>query len=172
MNEKEIIKLLDLLIKRIEDFKLFSIQGIFFKEFKPNEKDRTEVNIFFEKVNSVILFGTNNDLFEKYNENGWYSLTEKGKELKKSNLGYVKFSNKLKPKKYDLYKIIPIILTVVFGSLNVYQNYDYRELKKKYDSLNTEYDSLKLKLNYLNNKIIEYKVKPLSDTLKSKKELN
>ncbi|WP_159948604.1 hypothetical protein [Polaribacter septentrionalilitoris] len=170
MNEKEIIEKIDLLFEKITDFNTFSINNIFFKEIKPDEKNKDEVKKFFDIVNETKLFGMNNDLFEKYNDNGWFSLTEKGKELKLSNFGYNKFTKKSKPKKFDLYKIIPIILTIVFGSLNIYQKYDYRELKNNYDSLKFERDSLKQKLTDLNNKTVEYKVYTLTDTLKTKKE--
>jgi len=137
MTEKEIIEKIDLLFEKITDFNAFSINNIFFKEIKPNEKNKDEVKKILEIVNETKLFGMNNDLFEKYNDNGWFSLTEKGKTLKQSNFGFVKFTKKSKPKKFDLYIIVPIILTVVFSSLNIYQKYDYRELKSNYDSLCT-----------------------------------
>ncbi len=170
MTEKEIIEKIDLLFEKITDFNAFSINNIFFKEIKPNEKNKDEVKKILEIVNETKLFGMNNDLFEKYNDNGWFSLTEKGKTLKQSNFGFVKFTKKSKPKKFDLYIIVPIILTVVFSSLNIYQKYDYRELKSNYDSLKLERDSLKQKWIDLNNNIVEYKVNTLSDTLKTKKE--
>ena len=170
MTEKEIIEKIDLLFEKITDFNAFSINNIFFKEIKPNEKNKDEVENFHNIVSETKLFGMNNDLFEKYNDNGWFSLTEKGKELKLSNFGFIKFNKKLKQKKFDLYKIVPIILTIVFGSLNIYQKYDYRELKNNYDSLKFERDSLKQKLTDLNNKTVEYKVNTLTDTLETKKE--
>ncbi|WP_336127171.1 hypothetical protein [Mesoflavibacter sp. CH_XMU1422-2] len=169
MTEKEIIEKIDLLFEKITDFNAFSINNIFFNEIKPNEKNKNEVENFRNIVSETKLFGMNNDLFEKYNNNGWFSLTEKGKELKISNLGYIKFTKKSKPKKIDLYKIIPIILTFVFGCLNIYQKYDYRELKNDFDSLKIERDSLKQKLIYLSNKTVEHKENTLKDTLETKK---
>ncbi|PKG42674.1 hypothetical protein CXF67_09030, partial [Psychroflexus sp. MES1-P1E] len=157
MTEKEIIEKIDLLFEKITDFNMFSINNIFFKEIIPNEKNKDEVENFHNIVSETKLFGMNKDLFEKYNNNGWFSLTEKGKELKISNFELIKFTKKSKPKKIHLYKIIPIILTVLFGSLNIYQKYDYRELKNDFDSVKIERDSVKQKLIYLNNRTVEYK---------------
>jgi len=170
MNEKEIIKFLDLVFNKITDFNLFAIDNILFKELNINEKNKNEVEKLSLISKEVNLFGKNNDLFEAINGNGWLSLTEKGKELKISKLGFVKFTKKNKAKKIDLYKIVAIILTIVFGVLNVFQKYDYRELKNNYDFIKSERDSLKHKLDDLNNKTVEYKARSLSDTLITKME--
>lgn len=52
-------------------------------------------------------------------------------------MGYAKFIKKAKIKPIDWYKIIAISLTVIFGSLNLYQKYDYNNLKSQYISLKT-----------------------------------
>lgn len=151
MTEKETIKYLDLLFEKIEDFNTFSIQNIFFKEFKPNEKDKSEVEDFFDKVNSVKLFGTNNDLFIKFNDNGWYSLTEKGKEFKKSNLSFNKFEKKSAKKplsKFEKLSVLGFIITFCYG---IYQNRLSNNLGNQVVEFEVELDSLRnevLKLNY------------------------
>jgi hypothetical protein len=173
MTEKEIIEKIDILFEKITDFNAFSINNIFFKEIKPNEKNKDEVENFHNIVSETKLFGINNDLFEKYNDNGWFSLTKKGKEMKLSNFGLIKFTKKSKPKKFDLYKIAPIILTVVFGISTFYfalVNYRLKFQESKVPPLELKVDSLKKELNRINNKLIEYKENTLSDTLKTKKE--
>jgi hypothetical protein len=173
MNEKEIIKHLDLLFEKITDFKTFSINNLIVRELKPDNKNKDEVENFHNTVSEIRIFGMNNDLFEKYNDNGWFSLTEKGKEMKLSNLGFIKFSKKTKPKKFDLYKIAPIILTVVFGISTFYfafANYRLKLQESKVPSLELKVVSLKKELNHINNKLIECRKKPLTKTLDTKKE--
>ena len=82
--------------------------------------------------------------------------------------GHLKYENSLNEKSLDWYKIIPIILSVLFGLLNVYQKYDYNLLKTDYNSLKTQRDSLKEKLSDKSNKMIVSKEKPLKDTLRTK----
>src|SRR5690606_33183222 len=164
MTEKEIINNIDLLIKKVKHFNSFSINNIFFKEIKPDNKNNKEVNNFHSIVSETKLFGMNNDLFEKKNDHGWFFLTEKGKQLKKSNLGFVKFSNKHKPKRFDLYKLTPIILSIVFRISTcdfARVNYHLKLQESKVPSLQWKVDSLKKELNHINNILIEHKEKPL-----------
>ncbi|WP_439129267.1 hypothetical protein [Polaribacter sp.] len=173
MTEKEIIKYLDLVFKGITDFNAFSTNNILFKIIKPNDKVEKERNSFFEIIKEVERFGKNNDLFEQISTQNWYKLTPKGKELKLSSLGFIKFTKKSKPKKFDLYKIVPIILTIVFGISTFYfalVNYRLKLQESKVPSLELKVDSLKKELNRINNKLIEYKVNTLTDTLETKKE--
>jgi hypothetical protein len=70
-------------------------------------------------------------------ETGWYSLSELGIELKDSKKGYLKSEKWSKINPLDWYKIIVIILIVIFDSLNLYRKYDYNNLKPQYNFLKT-----------------------------------
>ncbi|MBO0324378.1 hypothetical protein J0X14_18870 [Muricauda sp. CAU 1633] len=65
-----------------------------------------------------------------------FTLTEKG-EIHKSVKDYL---NSLKPKR-DYAKWIAIVVSVALGGINIYQNYDYRELRSQYDILKSELDA-------------------------------
>ncbi|WP_339885805.1 hypothetical protein [Polaribacter vadi] len=173
MEEKEIIKYLDQIVERIKDFNSFGV-GVILAEILGAS---SEISKNPEKFNNIVLevglFGENNDLFEKVGSWSFFKLTTKGKELKKSKLGFINFSKKTKPKKFDLYKIVPIILTVVFGISTFYfafVNYRLKLQESKVPSLELKVDSLKKELNRINNKMIENKGKPLNKTLDTKKE--
>lgn len=86
--------------------------------------------------------------------------------------GFKKLYSDLNKNNLNWYKIIPILVAIIFGGLNVYQKYDYNNLKNNYDSLKVERDSLKLKLTYMNNNSSVNKEKPLLDTLQTKKKID
>lgn len=169
-EDKATIKYFDLLIKKIDDIFAFSINNIIHDTLKPESKKDKE--IFFNVVDSVKSFGEKYKYFKRVSKatqnGGWHELTDKGIELKDSELGFTKFEKSLIPKQLDWYKIIPIIIAVVFGLLNVYQKYDYNQLKSDYNSLSIERDSLKEKLFDVNNNTAVNKVISLSDTLQTK----
>ena len=137
MNEKQILKYFDLIIKNIDDVFAFSINNILFEYLNPTSEKEKEH--FFKIVDKVKYFGKKNKYFEQFgkNDGGWYKLTEKGIELKDSKKEYLKFVKSSNKKPLDWYKIIAIILTIIFGSLNLYQKYDYNNLKTQYNSLKT-----------------------------------
>ena len=137
MNEKQILKYFDLVIKNIDDVFAFSINNILFEYLNPTSEKEKEH--FFKIVDKVKYFGKKNKYFEQFgkNDGGWYKLTEKGIELKDSKKEYLKFVKSSNKKPLDWYKIIAIILTIIFGSLNLYQKYDYNNLKTQYNSLRT-----------------------------------
>jgi hypothetical protein len=168
MTEKEIIKYLDIVFKDITDFELVSINNPITKVLKHETKE--ERKKFFSVVESVELFAKNNDLIEKNGNGGWFSLTEKGKELKQTDLGFEKFKNKSKKKvmtKFEKWSLILIALPII---INLIQwNYS-STLKSELESCNSELDSLKTELYSKKSIKTENKVKTLSDILKTKKE--
>jgi len=84
MNEKQILKYFDLVIKNIDDVFAFSINNILFEYLNPTSEKEKEH--FFKIVDKVKYFGKKNKYFEQFgkNDGGWYKLTEKGIELKDS----------------------------------------------------------------------------------------
>ena len=142
MNEKQIFKYFDLVINNIDDVFAFSINNILFEYLNP--KNHKEKEQFFEIVDKVKYFGKKNKYFEQYgkNDGGWYKLTDKGIELKDSKNGYLGFKKSSNKKPLDWYKISAIILTIIFGILNLYQKYDYNNLKTEFNSLKTTKENL------------------------------
>ena len=170
MNEKDIIKYFDLVIKNLDDVFAFSINNILFDVLKPESKE--DKDEFFIIVDKVKYFGNKNKYFEGFgkNDGGWYKLTDKGIRLKDSNKGHLKFNRK--SKSLDWYKITAIGLTLIFGCLNIYQKYDYNQLKSKYNSLKVDYDSIApLKLES-NSKNVSNKASSAIDTLQTRKSTN
>lgn len=87
------------------------------------------------------------------------------------NGGFEKIESDLKRKPLDWYKIIPIILTFVFGLSTFYfasVNYDLRLKESRVPALENEIDSLKNKLNRLESKLIEYKKEQQKTTSETK----
>ncbi|MDA9337760.1 hypothetical protein N9Q51_00225 [Flavobacteriaceae bacterium] len=137
MDEKQIFKYFDLVIKNIDDVFAFSINNILFEYLNP--KNQKEKEQFFEIVDEVKYFGKKNRYFDQFGKDdvGWFRLTDSGIELKDSKKGYLGFKKSSNKKPLDWYKIIAIILTVIFGSFNLYQKYDYNNLKTQYNFLRT-----------------------------------
>ncbi|QXP63268.1 hypothetical protein [Polaribacter sp. HaHaR_3_91] len=164
MTEKEIIKYLDIVFKDITNFNLVSINNSIAKVLKHETKEEKEK--LFLTVKKVKLFGKNNDLFEKNGDGDWYLLTEKGKELKKSKLGFNKFENKSKKRsmtKFEKWSLLLITLPII---INLIQwNYS-STLKSELESCNSEMNSLKTELNSNKNTKTEKKMKKILDTLK------
>ena len=157
MKESEIIKYIDLLFSDIKDFNLFSINNILFDIIKPNERDNIEVERFRKIEKEVKIFGLNNDLFSKYNDNGWFSLTDKGKEMKKSNLKFEKFNNKSGKKPMTNFEKLSLLLIALPIIINLIQwNYS-STLKLQLDACNSELDSLNNILSSRKNILIENK---------------
>ena len=142
MNEKQILKYYDLVIKNIDDVFAFSINNILFEYLNP--KSQKEKEQFFKIVDEVKYFGEKNKYFEQFgkNDGGWYKLTERGIELKDSKKGHLKFEKSSNKKPLDWYKISAIVLTIILGVLNLYQKYDYNNLKTEFNSLKTTNENL------------------------------
>jgi len=93
------------------------------------------------------------------------SITKNEKTIQfKSQGGFKKVYKEFK-KPLDWYRIIPIILSVIFGSLTIYFSKNIFDLKEnqsdlniKYDSLTNENDSLKADNTYLMNLVDSLKV--------------
>ncbi len=136
--EKDIIKYFDIIIKEIDDLSFFSINNILIHKKYLNTDTDEQKDFFFSLVRAIESFGLSRGFFnENKGGGGWLKLTSKGIDLKDSKMGYAKFIKKAKIKPIDWYKIIAISLTVIFGSLNLYQKYDYNNLKSQYISLKT-----------------------------------
>jgi hypothetical protein len=168
MNEKIIIKYLDKLVNEyIKDhFDEFMVID-FLKEDKEHLSERKDQAQSYKLADEIESFGLINEVFKVY-EGHILNLDKKGRNLKDFKKGFVKFEKSLKRKPLDLYRAIPIGLSIIFFVLNFYQKNNYDNLKNQYDSLKTEHDSCKQKLSDLNNKTIEYKDKSLSATSQPK----
>lgn len=170
MKESEIIKYIDLLFNDIKDFNLFSINNILFDIIKPNERDNIEVERFRKIEKEVKIFGLNNDLFIKYNDNGWFSLTDKGKEMKKSNLKFEKFNKKFEKKPMTKFEKLSLLLIALPIIINLIQ-WDYSSnLKLQLDACNSELDSLNNILSSRKNIMIENKESKALNIKETKKE--
>jgi hypothetical protein len=156
---------------------------------EPNIEDINAKIFSFVKNNNEVEL---NNIYLEINENSYYTeqslsllfkeyqlitksgskifLSEKGKKFK----SYKKYLKSLKPKT-EWFKIITISLTVVFGSLNLFQKHYYNSLKLKFDSLKkesvllkSELDSLKLIVIDKNNTNVVNELMKPKQTLQTK----
>lgn len=162
MNDKEIIKYIDLIIKDIDDFDFFSIDNIVRNHLKPEERNKKEY--YSKLIEKIVLFGKNHDLFVLKNKSGWFSLTEKGKRLKLSYKSFKNFNtSENKTEWYNKNWVGYLIAFIVF-LFTVYQHFDNRSLKRDYSILGTQYDSLKSQFDSYKDSISELKPIDLKET--------
>ena len=113
-------------------------------DFFLNETDEKE----FERLASIIKESggakVNEQLFESP-----LSISRNSETLHFQKLG----GFKKRRKTLDWYKIVPICIAIIFGSLNAYQKYSYNYLDAKFETLEVENDSLKVKLTNIKNKM-------------------
>ena len=167
MNERKIIKYIDLIIKNIEDFDSFSVNNIVFEYLKPESK--TEKDSFFKLIDDIKLFGKNNDLFIPRTKDGWCKLTEKGKKLKLSKNSFKSFNKSHDKKKWYNENWVGYLIAFFVFLFIVYQYLDNRSLKNEYENLNTQYEIYKDSIYQLNKELEKQKLTKLSDTLRTKK---
>ena len=155
MKEREIIKYIDLIFQRIEDFEFFSVNNILYEIIEPKSEDQKDE--FFDIVDAVKLFGRNNDLFISRNKDGWCKLTEKGKSLKLSNKSFTKFSNH--ENRTDWYNKPIIGYLIAFFALlfSVYQWNDSRVLSRENQLLISKQKVYKDSISILNEKLQSFK---------------
>jgi hypothetical protein len=143
-KENAIYKYLDLLIVHFPDFESFRISD-FSSNITNETSERDKIIYVSSEIKKVML---ELDL-AKYSHQStiMIELTEKGR-IAKSKGGYFKYLNSFKPKT-DWLKIIPIILTFLFGTtatifafLNYNINADKNNLTIEKDSLKLQNDSL------------------------------
>lgn len=79
MTENDNINYTDIVLRGIEDFNAFNINNILFKQLPTETKQ--EKDLFFDVVDFVKLYGCNNDIFIAINKDGWFKLTDKGKDI-------------------------------------------------------------------------------------------
>lgn len=147
MDDKGIIKYIDLIIKDIDNFSCFSVDNIIRKHLDNEQKK--DKRIYSNLIEKIVLFGDNNDLFVTKNTLGESELTERGKRLKLSNKSFINFKKSLKSKPLDLYQKIYLTFFICFGLLGLYKTFfpsvsksDFQNLKTDFDSLNTRFDSI------------------------------
>jgi len=113
-KEQKVFEYVDKFIKHLPEFNYFSLNNML-SEIEPDHKESLKAVSIIPEICTVL---------EKLNfieyapgSNNRHILTEKGIEAKRIG-GYFKYLDSLKPKK-DWYKIIPIILTIFFGTLTI-----------------------------------------------------
>ena len=136
MDQREIIKYIDLIIKKIEDFDSFSVNNIVFDHLKPESQE--EKDSFFELIDEIKRFGKNNDLFVARTKDGWCKLTDKGKKLKLSKKSFKSFNKSEEKRKWYNESWIGYLIAFIALSFSVYQYLNNRSLKDKFDALNSQ----------------------------------
>lgn len=167
MTEKEIIKYIDLIINKIEDFDLFSINNILFDYINPETKQ--EKDDFFKLIESIKLFGKNNNLFKGINKGGWFKLTEKGKRLKLSKKSFKSFEKPTNKKDWYNENWIGYLIAIIVFIFSVYQYIDNRSLKNEYDTLKIQYEIYKDSTYQLKKELSNPKTDLKTDRLNEKK---
>jgi hypothetical protein len=134
LNKRNIIKYFDIILLADKKDSFFSINEILIPKYFKHET--SEERDFLQDIRRELKeFSEFHGYFE-WLANGNCRLTEKGMDAKEKG-GHLKYKKSLTEKPLDWYKIIAIILTVIFGSFNLYLKYDYNNLKTQYNSLKT-----------------------------------
>jgi hypothetical protein len=134
LNERSIIKYFDIILLADKKDSFFSINKILIPEYFKYET--SENRDFLQDIRRELKeFSEFHGYFEWFAD-GSCRLTEKGLDAEEKG-GHLKHKKSLTKKPLDWYKIIAIILAVIFGSFNLYQKYDYNNLKTQYNSLRT-----------------------------------
>lgn len=137
MNKRRIIKYIDLIVKSIEDYEMFSVNNIVFELLKPETKEQKEA--FHEFIDQIKLFGRNNDLFVAKTIDGWCRLTEKGKRLKKSGKSYKSFTKSENRNKWYNENWIGYAIAFLVFLFSVYQYVSNRALRTENEKINAQY---------------------------------
>ena len=139
MTDKEILKYIDLIINKIVDFNLFNINNILFEYIKP--KTKKEKDDFVELIETLKLFGKNNNLYKGIDKGGWHKLTEKGKKLKLSKKSFRSFEKSFSRNDWYNDNWIGYVIALIVLFFSIYQYVDHRSLKKQYDALKNKYEN-------------------------------
>ncbi|WP_111707396.1 hypothetical protein [Lutibacter citreus] len=161
MTEKELIKYIDLIVKNIEDFDFFSINNILFEHIKPETKQ--EKDDFLELIESIKLFGKNNELFIVRNKGGWFKLTERGKRLKLSKNSFKSFEKSINKKEWYNENWIGYVIAIIVFLFTIYQYVDNRSLKNEISTLKTQYEIYKDSTYQLNKKLVKFQTERVTE---------
>jgi hypothetical protein len=172
IEEKTVIKYFDIVLLADKKDSFFGIYKILIpKYFKADtSEEKTIVNNLWSEIKEFSEF---HGYFEFF-PNGHCKLTEKGL-LAKEKGGHLKYKKSLTEKPLDWYKIIGLILTVVFGLSTIYFSKKSFDLKENQSDVIIENDSLKVQVASYKDSIVElkeqielYRLKTLNDTLQTK----
>ncbi|OPB99006.1 hypothetical protein BAS10_04900 [Elizabethkingia meningoseptica] len=145
-KDKKIYEYVDRLLVLFPDFNHCTLSKLIIESFDETERSEvysiiSDVRIAMEKL-GFIEFAPNSNIA--------YVLTDKGRLAKKKG-GYFKYQKSLEPKT-DWYKIIPIILTIIFGSSTLILSIKRDKTVSENAFLKKENDSLKSVININKNK--------------------
>jgi len=153
-KQQVIYEYIDKLIILFPDFEYFRLHD-YCIELEPDFKERKKLYNVISEVRTTMERLEYIEVPPKWN--ALHTLTEKGR-LVKSKGGYFNYLKSIEPKT-DWYKIIPIILSIVFGIsmavigvLNYKLNKDKDRFSIEKEQLNKQIDSLKEKIKILENK--------------------
>jgi len=149
-KQNAIIECVDKLILQLPDFNYFHLHQEIRKIESDNEKKKkivsitSEIRVFLERLGYIEHPPGGNAVF---------ILTEKGRSAKAKG-GYFKYLKSLEPKR-DWLKIIPIILSIIFGLSTfvfAYLNYQKNNSKFQLELLKNKNDSLQKRIKILERK--------------------
>ncbi|MCE2612309.1 hypothetical protein LVD13_04935 [Flavobacteriaceae bacterium D16] len=166
MNEKRIIKYIDLIFKNIEDYNMFSVNNIVFDHLNPETPDQKKD--FHELIDQIKLFGRNNDLFVAKTIDGWCRLTEKGKRLKISGKSYKSFTKSENNSKWYNENWIGYLIAFLVFLFSIYQYLSNRTLKAENAKLNSQNTIYKDSTQQL-HKELEYLISKYNSEIVDKK---
>ena len=155
IDEKTIIKHLDIIFKNISDIGKFNLsrilsKGIGFDFNNSSEKDK----LWYNNLHDAVLNFAKAHKYIKSIEDGFfvYCLSEKGIKAKELG-GHLKYQKFIKKNPLTLYQKIYLTFFICFGLFGIYKIVqptvsvsEFDKLKNDFDSLKTEFDSNK-KLN-------------------------
>ncbi len=169
IDEKTIIKHLDIVLKNIPDIGYFNISSVLSKGIKYDSDNSTEEQKkWYNNLHDAVLnFGKAYKYFKPIKDDIFmFSLSEKGIKAKK--LGHLKYQKSLKKKIWYNENWVGYLIAFIVLFFSVYQYFDRESLKSKYDFLKSQSEFYKDSLAELKGQIELYKTNSSKDTLRTK----
>ncbi len=146
INEKEVIKYIDIIINDLEnpfdEFTVFS----FLEENKEHLSKRKDIAETYNLEDTIINFGLTKKLLKK-TEGRILVLDDRGIKLKDFKKGYLKFEKKSKSTPFTKYQKIYLPIIIISFLFAVFKHFQSQSIKINNEELIIERDSLKTLLN-------------------------
>ncbi|QXP78834.1 MULTISPECIES: hypothetical protein [Winogradskyella] len=152
VDEKTIIKYLDIIIVECSDINLININNILFDKRYFNPKVKSQLENAEDIIYAVKEFGQTYGYFGKESSGGYLKLTKEGIAARNIK-GHNKYQKSLKKNPLTLYQKIFLIFFTAFGFFGIYKYFQSENLKTEYNSTQNENKLLKEQVNILEKRI-------------------
>tara|TARA_R110000851_G_scaffold16233_1_gene52871 strand:- start:3448 stop:3966 length:519 start_codon:yes stop_codon:yes gene_type:complete len=167
VNEKIIIKYLDIIILECSDINLININNILFEKGYFNPTFKSKLENAEDIVYAVKEFGQTYGYFGKESSGGYLKLTKEGVAARRIK-GHNKYQKSLLKSPITLYQKIYLIFFTAFGFFGFYKYFQSENLKIEYNSIQNDNKLLKEQVNILekridslNSKVNQFQITPI-----------